>query len=157
MQLRKTWISSAWICITACSAATFHLIAVAKSAFKKFMLPSISSLNKFIQGNIDAIKTVNLLYQNRSLAKDIMLILDMYLNPCVWYSGRGTIDLSEKNELCTFYDQNSIYNETIYHPRFFFLPSIFCFDKNFVVYWLCSLMPSRYPPFLHLRKTAPCS
>ena len=46
---------------------------------KKFVLPSISLLDKIIEGNIDVVKTVNLLYQNGSLLKDRMLIFDMFL------------------------------------------------------------------------------
>ena len=57
----------------------------------------ISLLNKIIKSNINVIKTVNLVYQNRSLSKDIML---MYLQPHVWYSGGKIIAFSDKNEMC---------------------------------------------------------
>ena len=64
-------------------ATTLHLIAVAKLFLKEFVLPSISLLNKNTEGNTDIIKRVNILYQNGSLLKDITLILDIYLQPCV--------------------------------------------------------------------------
>ena len=123
------------------------------------MLPSILLLNKIVEGNFDLIKTVNLLYPNGSLSKDTMLIFDIYLQPCWLYSGGGIIDLSDKNEMCTLYDQNNTYNETVYisSRRPLFSAIIICFDKNFVVYWLCSLMPSRSAPSLRLRQTTPYS
>ena len=45
------------------------------------MLTSTSLLNKIIEGNIDAIKTVNLLYQNGGSSKDMIHIFGMYLQP----------------------------------------------------------------------------
>ena len=38
----------------------------------------------------------------------------MYLQSRVWYSGHGIIGLSDKNELCTLYDQNSTYNGAVF-------------------------------------------
>ena len=65
-----------------------------------------SLLNTIIEGNFEVIKTVNLLYQNGSLSKDIKLTFDMYLQPCVWYSGQGIIGMNDKKEMCTLYNQN---------------------------------------------------
>ena len=99
---------------TICSAATLDLYAVGILLLKEFALPATSLLNKVIEVNIDAIKTVNLVFQNWSLSKDIMLIFDMYLKPHVWYSGGGLIGLNDKDKMCTLYDQNSTYNEMVY-------------------------------------------
>ena len=71
-----------------------------KLLLKEFPLPSVSLLNKIIEGNIDIIKTANLLYENGSLSKDIMLIFDeMYLQKCVEYTGGEIIGLSDENEV----------------------------------------------------------
>ena len=71
------------------------------------------------------------------------------------YSGGGIISLSDKNEFCTLYDQNSTYNETFYVPPApYFLPQYFVLIKDFVVYWLCSQMSSRCTPSLDRRKAA---
>ena len=43
-----------------------------------------------------------------------MLIFDMYLQPCIWYSVGEIIGLNGKKEMCTLNDQNSTYNETVY-------------------------------------------
>ena len=59
-------------------------------------------MNKNFEGNIDVIKTVNLLYHNGSLSNDIIHIFDMYLQPYVWCSGEGVIGLSDTNEMCTY-------------------------------------------------------
>ena len=65
------------------------------------MLPYILFLNKITEGNFYGFKTVNLLFQNGSFSKYMMLIFDMYLQPCVWYSGGEIMGLSDKNEICT--------------------------------------------------------
>ena len=49
---------------TICSAATLDLYAVGILLLKEFALPAASLLNKVIEVNIDAIKTVNLVFQN---------------------------------------------------------------------------------------------
>ena len=59
---------------------------------------------------------MNLSYQNGSLSKGVILVFNMYLKPCVWNSRRGIIGLSDKNEMCTLYYQNSTYNEIVYIP-----------------------------------------
>ena len=97
----------------------------------KFVLSSISLLNKIIKSDIDIIKTVNILYQNGSLSKTIMSLFDMYLQPCVWYSEGGIVGLSDKNESCTLHEQKGIYNETVYISPFpSFLSQYFVFIKN---------------------------
>ena len=67
------------------------------------MLPSVSLLNKITEGNTDIMKTAKLIiYQNGSSSKDMMLVYDMYLQPCVSYSGRWIICLiDEKNVYLT--------------------------------------------------------
>ena len=48
------------------------------------------------------------------------------------------------------------YNKTIYmFPDPFFPPPVLCVDKNFVVYWLCSLILPRCIPTICLRKPTP--
>ena len=66
---------------------------------------------------------MNLLYQNGSLSKEIKVIFDLHLQPCVSYKVNRIIGLSDKNEMCTLYNQNSSCNETAYiSPAPSFLP-----------------------------------
>ena len=117
-----------------------------KLLLKEFLLPSISLLDKIIKGNFGVIKTVNLFYQNGSLSKGNDFFRYVFTTARLIFRSRGEIiSLSDKNEMYTLYYLNSTCNEMVY----------IILIKNFAVYCLCSLMPSRCTPVLHLRKTTP--
>lgn len=105
-----------------------------KNFFKK-MLPSISLLNEIIETSISVNKTADLLYHIGSLSNNVMLV-SYKINKKLQKYG---IEFLHKLMCYVRYLLFSI------------------FQINFVAYWLCYLMPSRYAPSLCPFETPPYS
>ena len=109
--------------------------------FKEFVLPSVSLLNKITEGNTDIMKTANLLFIKMEVRQRTWCLFTICIYNRAFHIQEGELFVWLMKKMFILQHQNSTYSETVYiFACPLFPPSILCFDGDFVVYWLCSLM-----------------